>query len=325
MTACATIYVLDLLDDRFRSPDDLRSQVGAPILAMVRRLPALGKQGMASLTTYSRPNSPESEAFRTLRAALDFTGDGARRLTISSTEPSDGKTTVLANLAVAFAQSGKKTLLIDGDMRRPGLTRLFERGGYAGLSTILRDNLPIVECIGETVFKTEMDNLDVLPAGPRPVNPVELLTSERLSDLLGWAETSYDQVLIDAPPSLAVTDAAIIGRLVDGAILTVRPEKNRRKLVLRATEALTSLGCELLGVVLNSIETRNDLEYGYGYGHSEYGHGEEDADFDAQAPARPRPKTVPTPNDATPAVDTESTIGITRERTGRRPRLRRAA
>ncbi len=317
--ACMTVYLLDLLDDRFRTPDDLRSQLGAPILAMVQRLAPLGEQGLEALHTYSRPNSPESEAFRTLRTALDFTGDGARRLTISSTEPSDGKTTVLANLSVAFAQSGKRTLLIDGDMRRPGLTRLFERGGHAGLSTILRDARPVAECADEVIVATEMDNLDVMPAGPRPGNPVELLTSERLSDLIAWAETNYDQILIDAPPSLAVTDAAIIGRLVDGAILTVRPDKNRRKLVLRASEALTSLGCELLGVVINSIEPRANQEYGYGYGygHEAYGHGDED---DLAPEISPRKRTEPT----TP-VETGSTIGIPRDRSDRRRRKRRAA
>lgn len=158
-------------------------------------------------------------------------------------------------------------------MRRPGLTRLFERSGHGGLSTVLRDERPIVDAIGSLVYETELANLHVLPAGPKPINPVELLTSERLSELLAWAETQYDQVLIDAPPSLAVTDAAIIGRLVDGAILTVCPELNRRKAVLRAAEALTSLGCELHGVVLNRVEA-GQAGYGHGYGYG-YGYGEE--------------------------------------------------
>ncbi|MGE0378122.1 MAG: polysaccharide biosynthesis tyrosine autokinase [Planctomycetaceae bacterium] len=316
--ACATVYILDLLDDRFHTPDDLRQQIGAPILAMVRRLPPLGAHGMESLHTFSRPNSPESEAFRTLRAALDFTGGGARRLTISSTEPSDGKTTIIANLSVAFAQSGKRTLLIDGDMRRPGLTRLFERGGHPGLSTVLRDTRPVVDVVPGMIVKTEHEKLHVLLAGPRPGNPVELLTSDRLSELIAWAETAYDQILIDAPPSLAVTDAAIIGRLVDGAILTVRPDKNRRKLVLRAAEALTSLGCELLGVVINSVQPRTDHEYGYGsgYGHGSYGHG----DIDGEEIESPSEDAVPTT-----AAETGSTLGVNRDRTARHTRKRRAA
>ncbi|MBX3438841.1 MAG: polysaccharide biosynthesis tyrosine autokinase, partial [Planctomycetaceae bacterium] len=310
--ACATVYVFDLLDDRFHSPDDLRNQVGAPILAMVRRLPPLSEHGIESLHTFTRPNSSESEAFRTLRAALDFTGGGARRLTISSTEPSDGKTTIIGNLSVAFAQSGKRTLLIDGDMRRPGLTRLFERGGHPGLSTVLRDTRPVVDIVQGMIFETEHEKLHVMPAGPRPGNPVELLTNERLSELIAWAETAYDQILIDAPPSLAVTDAAIIGRLVDGAILTVRPDKNRRKLVLRAADALTSLGCELLGVVINSVQPRTSDEYayGYGYGHGDYGHNDVDDHFDDDRPS----------TDMRPPAETGSTIGVARERSSRRAR-----
>jgi polysaccharide biosynthesis transport protein len=265
----ATIYVLDLIDDRFHSADDLKSQVGVPILTSIQKLKPIGEYGLPALYTYARPNAPESEAFRTLRTSLDFTAGGVRRLTISSTQPSDGKTTVISNLAVAYAQAGRRVIVIDGDMRRPGLTRLFQRSGHAGLSSVLKDERPIVDAIAGLIFETELPNLHVLPAGPKPINPVELLTSERLSDLLAWAETNYDQVLIDAPPSLAVTDAAIIGRLVDGAILTVCPDLNRRKAVLGAAEALTSLGCELQGIVLNRIEAGQS---GYGYGHG-YGYG----------------------------------------------------
>ena len=270
----AVIYLLDLVDDRFHSADDMKSQIGAPILTSIQKLKPLSGTGLKTLYTYTRPNAPESESFRTLRTALDFSAGGVRRLTISSTQPSDGKTTVLSNLGVAFAQAGRKTLIIDGDMRRPGLTRLFERSGYNGLSTVLRDDRAIVESVSGLVYHTDLENLHILPAGPKPINPVELLTSERLSDLLAWAETQYDQVLIDAPPSLAVTDAAIIGRLVEGAILTVRPDRNRRKGILRAAEALTSLGCELHGIVLNQIEPTH-ATYGFGYGYG-YGYGSED-------------------------------------------------
>lgn len=270
---CATIYLLDLVDDRFHSPEDLKAQVGAPILTSIQKLKPLEGTGLESLYTFKRPNAPESEAFRTLRTSLDFTSGGVRRLTISSTQPSDGKTTVISNLAVAFAQAGRRVIVIDGDMRRPGLTRLFGRSGHGGLSSVLRDERPVADAISGLIYESELTNLHVLPAGPKPINPVELLTSERLSELIAWAETHYDQILIDAPPSLAVTDAAIIGRLVDGAILTVCPDLNRRKAVLRAAEALTSLGCELHGIVLNRIDAGHS-GYGHGYGYG-YGYGEE--------------------------------------------------
>ncbi len=270
---CAGVYIMDLVDDRFHSPDDLRTTIGSPILAMIRKLPVLATNGLESIYPYAKPNSVESEAFRTLRTAIDFSPEPLRRITISSTEPSDGKTTVMVSLAVAFAQSGKRTLVIDGDMRRPGTTRLFDLASSPGLSTTLKSNEPIGEVAQRHIHKTKLPGLDVLPAGPRPINPVELLASDRLAELISWAETQYDQLLIDAPPSLAVADVQVIGRLVDAAILTVRPDKNRRKMVIRAAEALTTLGCHLLGIVVNHVEPKHGGDYAYGYGYG-YGYGE---------------------------------------------------
>ena len=279
------VYLLDLIDDRFRSPDDLRAQIGAPILAMVRKLPRLpATHGLESLYPFAKPNATESEPFRSLRAALDFSPEDTRKITISSTEPSDGKTTMMASMAVAFAQAGKRTLVIDADMRRPGLTKLFEMHGQPGLSSILRSEGSVSAEAEALLLRPEgLDGYDVLPAGPKPSNPAELLSTERFSELIGWAEAHYDQVLVDAPPSLAVADVQIIGRVVDGAILTVRPDKNKRKMCLRAAEALTALGCPLLGIVVNQLTEDSAGDYGYGYG---YGHDEEPVADDA-------PQTIP--------------------------------
>lgn len=275
------IYILDLIDDRFRSPDDLRRELGSPVLAMVRKLPSLAEHGLESLYPFAKPNSMESEAFRTLRTAIDFSNDDTRRLTVSSTEPGDGKTTVFASLAVAFAQSGKRTLAIDGDMRRPGLTKLFEFSGREGLSTILKEGAPVAEVAERCMIQTELPNLVMIPAGPKPVNPVELLAGGRLAELIEWADTRFDQILIDAPPSLAVADVQVIGRLVDGAILVVRPDTNRRRMVIRAAESLTALGCQLIGLVVNQLQNKPGDEYGYGYGYgygdrAGYGYGHDD-------------------------------------------------
>ena len=274
---CVLVVVRDLIDDRFRSPEDLRAQIGAPIIAIVRKMNPLAGVGLQSLYPFAKPNAVESEAFRSMRTTLDFSGEETRRLTISSTEPGDGKTTVMASLAVAFAQSGKRTLAIDGDMRRPGLTRLLQLTGKQGLSNILRDERPIEEIAPGIIVSLGQKNLDVIPAGPKPTNPVELLTGSRLEELVAWAELHYDQILIDAPPSLAVSDVQIIGRVVDGAIMAVRPDVNRRKMVLRAAETLTALGCRLVGLVVNQVTPKSGDDYsfyGYGYGDKEYGHDE---------------------------------------------------
>ncbi|MCH5375673.1 MAG: Wzz/FepE/Etk N-terminal domain-containing protein, partial [Planctomycetes bacterium] len=141
----AFVYVLDVLDDRFRSPEELQEQLGAPLLAMIRELSADASTGPQAVQVHVAAESVESEAFRTLRTTLAFSGRDLERLAITSTEPSDGKTTVLANLAASHAQAGKRTLMIDGDLRRPGLTKLFEMRSGGGLSEILRGEEPVDE------------------------------------------------------------------------------------------------------------------------------------------------------------------------------------
>jgi capsular exopolysaccharide synthesis family protein len=275
----AIVYLLDLLDDRFRSPEELQEQVGVPVLAMVRQLPVATAE--APLHVQSAPNSVEAEAFRTLRTTLAFSADDRQRIAITSSEPGDGKTTVLANLGASIAQGGKRTLLIDADLRSPGLSKLFQIRRSEGLSNILKSNEDVdVVCRG-MVQTSMVDNLDVLPCGPRPADPAEALSSSRFSDIIAWAETHYDQVLIDCPPVLAASDAAIVGRLVDGVILVVQPEKNHRRLVIRAAEHLTALGVDTIGIVVNRVseETGSYDGYGYGYGYGlSYGYGDDDDD-----------------------------------------------
>lgn len=269
------IYVLDVLDDRFRSPEDIQSQLQVPVLALIRKLDVLDGEGTDKLHVHVRPSGVASEAFRTLRTALALTDGGAKSFVMSSAEPGDGKTTVMANLAAAFAQTGQRTLLIDADMRRPGLTSFLELRGPTGLSAVLRDDGPIAESVQANLEAGVLKNLDVLPAGPRQNNAMQLLASVRFSELLSWADSQYDQVLVDGPPALAVSDAAMIGRLVDGVLVTVRPEKNRRREVIRAVQQFRMLGVNVIGTVLNHMATKKDSGY-YGYGDAygyEYGYG----------------------------------------------------
>jgi capsular exopolysaccharide synthesis family protein len=279
------VYVLDILDDRFRSAEEMQAQLRAPVLSMVRQLKAANHTGLQSLQVYSQPDAPESEAFRTLRTALSLGDQPAYRMVITSAEPGDGKTTVLANLAVSYAQSDKRTLLIDADLRRPGLTATLGLKGTEGLSNIIRSNADVAAMATSHIQASGVEGLDVLSSGPRPSNPGELLSSPRFADLLGWAETLYDRILIDSPPALAASDTAIIGRLVDGAMLVVQPEKNRRRLVIRAAESLTLLKINVLGVVINRVCSEKDGGY-YGYDsgyHYDYGYGTEPDTHEEQA------------------------------------------
>jgi succinoglycan biosynthesis transport protein ExoP len=271
------VYVQDVLDDRFSSPEELSMQLGVPVLAMIRKLDPLPGVGMETVHTHAMPNAVETEAFRTLRTALTLTGSTCERLLICSSEPGDGKTTVTANLATAFAQAGKSTLVIDGDLRRPGFTTLLNLKGTPGVAEIITSDLSPAELAPTLVHKTEAENLHVLPVGLRRPNPAELLSSQAFVELLAWADSVYDRVIVDCPPILAVSDAQIVGQLVDGAILVVRPEKNHRRAVIRAVESFHSAGCKVLGVVANALSIDSEGYgyggYGYGYGYS-YGEGE---------------------------------------------------
>jgi capsular exopolysaccharide synthesis family protein len=278
--------VSDTLSDRFRSMEEMQALVGVPALAIVGELSADGATGIEALQAYSAPNAMESEAFRTLRTALSFADQETHQLVVSSPEPGDGKTTVLANLGVAIAQSGKRVLLIDADLRRPGLTAMLGMRGIDGLSSLIRSDQDLVAMAKAHIRSSEIEGLDVLPSGPRPPNPAELLGSQRFSELLAWAESCYDQVLVDSPPTLATCDAAVVGRLVEGALLVVNPAKNRRRAVMRSVETFALMKIPLVGIVVNRISFTKDGYYGYDshYGY-EYTYGNEPGDPDFAAAA----------------------------------------
>jgi capsular exopolysaccharide synthesis family protein len=284
------VYVLDVPDDRFRSPEELQRQLGAPVLAMVRELPALSTNGAEALQVHVAPESVESEAFRTLRTTLAFSGQEMERIAVTSTEPGDGKTTVLANLGVSYAHAGTRSLLIDCDLRRPGLTKMFEMRGHGGVSEILRGENDVAAMCAQRVQPTSIDGLDIIPCGPKPSNPAELSSGSRRSDLLAWAEAKYDQVLVDCPPILAASDAVIVGRLTDSLILVVQPEKNHRRLVLRTVNGLAAVGLGVGGIVANRIRAEKNGGY-YGYGGYGYGYGYGGADEEQVDEA-----TFPVPN-----------------------------
>lgn len=273
----ALVYVQDALDDRFNTPEELSGQLGVPVLALIQRLTPLPGDGLRSLHTHEMPNAAESEAFRTLRTSLALNSEVTDRILVSSAEPGDGKTTVLANLAVAFAQAGKRTLVIDADLRRPGMTALLGLKGRQGVIDILSSSKPPAEFAPQHALNTDSPGLDIIPAGLRRPNPAELLASEAFIELLAWADSQYDQVLVDCPPVLAVSDAQIVGRLVDGAILVVRPDKNHRRLVTRACESFLATGSQVLGVVANDVSEFHGAGYGYGYGYSYHSQDEEDS------------------------------------------------
>ncbi|MEO2016618.1 MAG: polysaccharide biosynthesis tyrosine autokinase, partial [Fuerstiella sp.] len=283
------IYVMDLLDDRLRSPEEVREELGLSVLGVIRRLPE-DEVNQARIYVHQFAQTPHAECFRTLKTSLTMAPTDTKCIAITSSEASEGKTTTTVNLAASYAQTGKRTLLIDADMRRPGLSRLLEVRGNGGLSEILRADADIPEMCKERVVTTEVSQLDVLPCGPRILNAGVLLSMPALADILDWAVSEYDQVIVDCPPTLPVSDAAIVGRYVDSILFLMNPDKTHRRSVARAVDQLQSMGLKIVGIVANtSLSEENSsygYQYGYGYGYSsEYGYGHDDElddDLDAE-------------------------------------------
>ncbi len=283
------VYLLDVLDDHFRSLEEMQAILRVPVLAMIQQLQPPGTAGVQALQIVASPEASESEAFRTLRTSLLLSDQETRRVVISSSEPGDGKTTVLANLAAALAQSQKKTLLIDADLRRPGLTAVLGMRNLGGLSGVIGGEEDLAGIASESIRASGLANLDVLPSGPRPSNPAELLAGPRFAELLAWAEAVYDHILIDSPPALAASDTAVIGRLVDGVMLVVQPAKNRRRMLIRTIDSFSLLKIPILGVVVNRVDAENAYYYGYGEGyhyHYDYGSQEPEADTACEVEGR---------------------------------------
>lgn len=214
-----------------------------------------------SLITMLDPKSPIAEQFRTIRTNIQFSSvdQELKTLMITSAGPGDGKSTTAANLAVVFAQQGKRVLLIDADLRKPTVHYTFNQTNTIGLTSVLSKRETLEKAVAETTQK----NLFVLPSGPIPPNPAELLGSYAMKQLFTEVLESFDMVLFDTPPLLAVTDAQVLSNKCDGSILVVSSEKTEKDHIVKAKELLDSAQSKLLGVVLNNKKIENTNHYYY--------------------------------------------------------------
>jgi len=247
--------ILDLADTKIRAAGDIVRHLQLPILGTI---PDVDDEEIViehvERAVLDAPHSMLAEAFRTVRTNLFFASaaEHQRSLAICSPKPEDGKTTILTNLGASIALSGKRVLLVDANFRRPSLQHIFDSSGDAGLSNVL---------VGQAkwsslVRKTPLDNLDYLVAGPAPPNPSELLGGDYLREFVGQAVAEYDQVLFDTPPLLLVSDALVLGTVVDGVMLICRAKANSRGVVGRAGNLLTRVNAHVLGAVLNAAQFR---------------------------------------------------------------------
>jgi succinoglycan biosynthesis transport protein ExoP len=264
--------LLDRLDNKFRGPEDIQQLLEVPIIGNVPTMrPDLECLPMLVMANASDAN--EAEAFRSIRTWLFF-AKNVHMFSVTSPLKGDGKTTVIANLASAIAQTGKQTLLIDCDLRRPR-----QQGGWTlppsrGIAYLLQKSQTNPEAIVAEVRHSPVPHLDILPAGSIPAQPAELLEKPELLDILQWAKTTYDYVLIDVPPLLPVADAGTIARLVDGMVLVVHVRNNGRGHAYQAKHKIATAGGTLLGVVANGISRQTSYGYGYGDDGYNYEYGE---------------------------------------------------
>ncbi|WP_339226782.1 CpsD/CapB family tyrosine-protein kinase [Oceanobacillus sp. FSL K6-2867] len=216
---------------------------------------------MRHLITKISPRSPISEQYRTVRTNLQFASadEEIQTLLLTSAGPSEGKSMTTANLAVVYAQQGKKVLLIDADLRKPTIHYTFRLDNLKGLSNVLVGDIPLQEAI----VPNAVQDLDLISCGPIPPNPSELLGSKRMQRMIAEARELYDVIIFDTPPVLAVTDAQILSALVDGSILVVRSKSTETESAQKAIESLRAVNAKVLGTVLNDRDKKESNQYYY--------------------------------------------------------------
>jgi succinoglycan biosynthesis transport protein ExoP len=274
-------FVMESLDTGMRSIAEIESITELPSLAIVPRGRRTSAEQASTLTTAQRnigvltqPKSQFAEAFRSLRTSLllSTTGHPPKVIVLTSATPSEGKTTAASNLAAILAQRDTRVLLIDGDLRRPNIHHRFGMTGKTGLTTVLTGATTLEETVQVV---PEIPNLDILPSGPIPPFPAEMLSSEAMGSLLEHCRNIYNYVVIDSPPILSVTDGVVLARQADAVVLIVRHGKSSKHVVRRARDLLLRSGAPITGIVLNAVDLNSPEYYGY-YGYSGYSYSSVD-------------------------------------------------
>ena len=305
-------YIVEAADRSFRKPEELIREFGIPIVGHIpfmkeAALKKIPKDTLVDRTvvTLHLPRSRPAEAYRTVRTAVCFSATGSAHRVIQVTSPAagDGKSTLTMNFAVSLAQSGKKSIIIESDFRRPKVHKMTGVDNTVGIVDVLRGNAEIEDAIKET----ELEGFYVMPCGSRPKNPAELLARPEYEQLLAVLREKFEYVIIDTPPVLVVTDPCSVAPRVDGVILCVRLSRHTRDFGRRTLEQLRDVGANITGIVVNGVEETDaygygsynysdyryrykDYKYGYGYGYGDkkneayFAEAESDPEAESKAP-----------------------------------------
>jgi capsular exopolysaccharide synthesis family protein len=286
------VFIIESLDTSLDNIQEIEAVMGMPSLAIIPRAKRSSTEQTAQLSTAQRnvnvltqPKSQFTEAFRSLRTSLLLAtaGKPPKFILFTSATPSEGKTTTASNLACILSQGDARVVLVDADLRRPNVHHRFGLTGKLGLTTVLAGTSTLEEALQHV---PEVPNLDILPSGPVPPFPTEMLSSESMQALLRRLGDDYTYVIIDSPPILSVTDAVILGRVVDAVVLVVRHGKSNRNVMRRARDLLVRSSVPMAGLVLNAVDVNSPEYYGY-YGYTGYSYGSMDADsWETQAAAK---------------------------------------
>jgi capsular exopolysaccharide synthesis family protein len=272
----------EYVDDTISSPLEVSTFLRVPFIGMIPKIDAIDDERELALMSHLNPRSSVAEAARGIRTVLELnpSGRAPQRMLITSAVSSEGKTATTVRIGVAFAHLGRRVLLVDGDLRRPRIHKIFGVSREPGLTGVLVDGVDKAEA----VLHTEVAGLDILPSGRGGERPNELLASAPMPRLLEELDELYDVIIVDSPPSVLLSDARILSRYVDGVVVLVREHTTSRVLIREAIQGLEQVGGKVLGVVVNAVDfgkhrTSYKYYYGYGYRYDRY----DDADKDAAA------------------------------------------
>ncbi len=267
-------FIKDYLDNTIKDADMVKRELNLPILALIPHIPAadvgMDNEKHASLITHYEPKSSISEAFRSLRTSIHFSSISKKRqvMMVTSSLPYEGKSTIIGNLAIILSQTGAKVLLLDCDLRRPSMHKLYGNKKSPGLTELLAGDTNM----DAIIHNTEIPGLDFISAGTTPPNPAELLGSDKMRELLKTFRDRYDVILLDAPPVLSVTDALLLSSMTDMVFMVLELGRVPIKAAVHTKEILQNVGAPLAGVVLNDKSKEGLQRYGY-YGEKYYRYG----------------------------------------------------